>query len=78
MRIVAALLAVWASCAAARAAEPNPNATLIYYDMAGNETLDPAEPQNNSSLSHLLRKMRRMELLQLHLRPITVCLLEFL
>jgi peptide/nickel transport system substrate-binding protein len=52
MRIVAALLAVWASCAAARAAEPNPNATLIYYDMAGNETLDPAEPQNNSSYSH--------------------------
>jgi len=34
------------------ATEPNPNATLIYYDMAGNETLDPAEPQNNSSYSH--------------------------
>ncbi len=36
----------------ASAAEPNPNATLIYYDMAGNETLDPIEPQNNSSYSH--------------------------
>lgn len=35
-----------------RAAEPNPNATIVYYDMAGNETLDPAEPQNNSSYSH--------------------------
>lgn len=34
------------------AAEPNANATVIYYDMAGNETLDPAEPQNNSSYSH--------------------------
>lgn len=34
------------------AADPNPNATLIYYDMAGNETLDPIEPQNNSSYSH--------------------------
>ena len=34
------------------AAEPNANASLIYYDMAGNETLDPAEPQNNSSYSH--------------------------
>jgi len=36
----------------ASAAEPNTNATLIYYDMAGNETLDPIEPQNNSSYSH--------------------------
>ncbi len=35
-----------------KAAEVNTNATLIYYDMAGNETLDPAEPQNNSSYSH--------------------------
>ncbi len=36
----------------ASAAEPNTNAALIYYDMAGNETLDPIEPQNNSSYSH--------------------------
>jgi len=34
------------------ASAPNPAATLIYYDMAGNETLDPAEPQNNSTYSH--------------------------
>jgi ABC-type transport system substrate-binding protein len=35
-----------------RAAEPNTAATIVYYDLAGNETLDPAEPQNNSSYSH--------------------------
>ncbi|MFL5255030.1 MAG: ABC transporter substrate-binding protein [Rhodopila sp.] len=35
----------------ARAAEPNPSATLIYYDAVGNETLDPAEPQSGSSFS---------------------------
>ena len=34
------------------AADVNTSATLIYYDMAGNETLDPAETQNNSSYSH--------------------------
>ena len=32
--------------------EPNLDATVVYYDMAGNETLDPVEPQNNSSYSH--------------------------
>ena len=37
---------------AARAADPDPTASLIYHDMAGNETLDPGEPQNNSSYSH--------------------------
>ncbi len=36
----------------ALAGEPNPNAPLIYYDMAGNATLDPSEPQNNSTYSH--------------------------
>ncbi|MEA2789128.1 MAG: peptide/nickel transport system substrate-binding protein [Acetobacteraceae bacterium] len=35
-----------------RAVEPNTAATIVYYDLAGNETLDPAEPQNNSSYSH--------------------------
>ena len=30
----------------------NTGATIIYYDMAGNATLDPAEPQNNSTYSH--------------------------
>jgi len=36
----------------ASAADANTSAALIYYDMAGNETLDPVEPQNNSSYSH--------------------------
>src|SRR6195952_6147992 len=35
----------------ARAEAANPNATLIYYDAVGNETLDPAEPQSGSSFS---------------------------
>jgi peptide/nickel transport system substrate-binding protein len=39
------------SFADARAAEANPDATLIYYDAVGNETLDPAEPQSGSSFS---------------------------
>jgi len=30
----------------------NTNAVLVYYDSAGNATLDPAEPQNGSSYSH--------------------------
>ena len=34
------------------AAEPNTGAIIIYYDLAGNATLDPADPQNNSSYSH--------------------------
>ena len=55
-----ALIAVWlaalppeqARAADAKTAPANTAATLIYYDMAGNETLDPAEPQNNSTYSH--------------------------
>ena len=35
-----------------QAAEPDPAASLVYFDMAGNETLDPAEPRNNSRHSH--------------------------
>lgn len=36
-----------------RAAEPefNTNATLIYFDAIGNQTMDPQEPQNNSSFA---------------------------
>ncbi len=36
------------------AAEPaaNTGATLVYYNLAGNKTLDPAHPQNNSSYAH--------------------------
>ena len=50
-----AAIAVWSvagSAASSRAAEPNTAATIVYYDLAGNETLDPADPQNNSSYSH--------------------------
>jgi ABC-type transport system substrate-binding protein len=37
----------------ARAADkaPDPNATLIYFDAVSNQTLDPQEPQNNSSFA---------------------------
>ena len=35
----------------ALAADSNPNATIVYYDAVGNETLDPAEPQSGSSFS---------------------------
>ena len=31
--------------------EVNPNATLIYFDAIGNQTMDPQEPQNNSSFA---------------------------
>jgi ABC-type transport system substrate-binding protein len=30
---------------------PDPNATLIYFDAVSNQTLDPQEPQNNSSFA---------------------------
>ena len=45
--------AVLLSCAVAARAAPdhNPDATLIYYDAIGNQTLDPQEPQNNSSFA---------------------------
>ncbi len=33
------------------AAEGNPNATIVFYDAVGNETLDPAHPQSNSSFA---------------------------
>jgi peptide/nickel transport system substrate-binding protein len=50
--LLAAGLALAAQAPARAAVAPDPNATLVYYDMAGNETLDPVEPQNNSSYSH--------------------------
>jgi len=39
--------------APARAGDPppDPNATLIYFDAVSNQTLDPQEPQNNSSFA---------------------------
>ena len=33
-------------------AAANSEAELIFFDASGNETLDPAHPQNNSSLSY--------------------------
>jgi peptide/nickel transport system substrate-binding protein len=55
-----ATLAAWfaimppepARAADAKAPVPDTAATIVYYDLAGNETLDPADPQNNSSYSH--------------------------
>ena len=37
--------------ATALTADANPNATLIYFDAVSNQTLDPQEPQNNSSFA---------------------------
>jgi len=37
--------------ATAALADANPNATLIYFDAVSNQTLDPQEPQNNSSFA---------------------------
>ena len=57
-RWVLGFLAVWLvvtareGMSAAWAAEPDRTATIVYYDLAGNETLDPADTQNNSSYSH--------------------------
>jgi peptide/nickel transport system substrate-binding protein len=48
---IVAALAGWVALGAARAADVNTNANLIYYDAVGNETLDPAEPQSGSSFS---------------------------
>jgi hypothetical protein len=42
-RLAAGLLGL-APAANVKDAEPNTNATVIYYDMAGNETLDQASP----------------------------------
>ncbi len=36
----------------ARAAEGDPAATLVYYNLAGNQTLDPTDTQNGSSYAH--------------------------
>jgi peptide/nickel transport system substrate-binding protein len=32
--------------------DADPDAALVFFDASGNETLDPAHPQNNSSLSY--------------------------
>ena len=56
--VIAAQLAVFASIvttrvtpAAAAEAAANSNATLVYFDAVSNQTLDPHEPQNNSSFA---------------------------
>jgi peptide/nickel transport system substrate-binding protein len=48
---IVTVLIGWLAVADAQAADANPNATLIYFDAVGNETLDPAEPQSGSSFS---------------------------
>jgi peptide/nickel transport system substrate-binding protein len=47
------VLALALSPTLARSADPatNTDATIVFYDSAGNETLDPAHPQNSSSFS---------------------------
>lgn len=54
MRYLLAALLFLAASAARAATEPpaDTKATLIYYNLAGNQTLDPADPQNNSSYAH--------------------------
>ena len=49
---LATVLAMLALLAApARAADPNPNGSIVYFDAVSNQTLDPREPQNNSSFA---------------------------
>jgi ABC-type transport system substrate-binding protein len=49
--LTASLLLALGVCPAMAAAPANPEATLVYYDAVSNQTLDPSEPQNNSSFS---------------------------
>ena len=49
--VAATVLATDPSWATAAKNAPNPNATITFYDAVGNETLDPAHPQNNSSFA---------------------------
>ena len=53
MRGLALVLALLVAAPTARAVEPQPDpaATLTYFDAATNATLDPVEPQSNSSVS---------------------------
>jgi peptide/nickel transport system substrate-binding protein len=51
---IALALVLGLAMAPARAAEPdnvNTAGTIVFYDSAGNETLDPAHPQTSSSFS---------------------------
>ena len=52
MQVIARLLALLLLAVPAIAApDYNADATLIYFDAVGNQTLDPQEPQNNSSFA---------------------------
>ena len=46
------LIAVMNPARAVEYPDADTTATLIYYNSAGNQTLDPADPQNNSSYAH--------------------------
>ena len=50
MTVLAAMVMLAAPAVAADR-QPDPNATLIYFDAVPNQTLDPREPQNTSSFA---------------------------
>ena len=67
LRLAMALLAGVLASGPAHATESasNPDATLVYFDAAANATLDPIEPQSNSSvpqaaLTAVLRDLARL------------------
>jgi len=51
MRSLLLATALAASVSTAALAQFNTNATLVYFDAVSNQTLDPQEPQNNSSFA---------------------------
>ena len=51
MQVIAQVIARFALLALCAAADYNPDVPLVYYDAIGNQTLDPQEPQNNSSFA---------------------------
>ena len=53
----------------ASAAGTNTAATLVYYDAVSNQTLDPREPQNNSSFAQGPIILRQDQAFRLDLSP---------
>ena len=51
MKTLVLLLGLLTVPLTARTAEPDTGATFVYFDAATNATLDPVEPQSNSSVS---------------------------
>ena len=49
--IVRLLIAALVLASPALAADPNPAGAVVYFDAVSNQTLDPREPQNNSSFA---------------------------